>query len=62
VRDFEDLYDLHRFVVAKHAPEGRTVTHESGTVVEYLIKGAFLRPYDRQVGRGWLHYDRAEVA
>jgi hypothetical protein len=57
VRDPQELYELHRFVMGKHRAKGRKELYEPGEALDYLQRFAFTKAYERQVKRGWLYYD-----
>ena len=57
VRDPQELYELHTFVMSKDGVGARKVVYEPGEALGYLARYAFLETYDQQVKRGWLYYD-----
>jgi hypothetical protein len=61
VTDPEELYELHRAVIDRHAPEGRATTYEPGGEVEFLYQYAFRRLYEEQVRRGVFRPDGADA-
>jgi hypothetical protein len=58
LRDPQQLYELHKFVMSRHAVSGKPVLYEPGQALDYLAHFAFRMPYDRQVERGWSYYDQ----
>jgi hypothetical protein len=56
VRDPEELYRLHQFVMTRAEAEGAKVMYDPGKALDYLIEYAFIKMYDTQVARGLLHY------
>lgn len=62
VADPAELYELHKFVMAKHAPSGRKTMFEPGKAIEFLKKSALIESYDEQVRMGFLKYDAAAEA
>jgi hypothetical protein len=57
LRDPQDLYELHRFVMDRDGAGGPKVLYERGEALDYLQRFAFTRVYKQQVKRGWLFYD-----
>lgn len=56
VRDPEELYRLHQFVMDRDEAEGPKVMYDQGKALDYLVEYAFIKVYDVQVARGWLRY------
>jgi hypothetical protein len=57
VRDPQELYELHTFVMDKHGAGGDKELYEPGQEVEYLTQFAFIKVYEDKAQRGWLYYD-----
>jgi hypothetical protein len=57
LRDPQELYELHRFVMDQHGAEGPKELYERGEALDYLQRFAFTKVYKQQVKRGWLYYD-----
>jgi len=60
VRDPEELYRLHRFVMDRHEADGPKVLYDADKALEYLAEYAFVKMYDTQVARGLLRYSSAD--
>lgn len=57
VIDPKELYDLHRFVMRKHNIRSPKELYDEGEGLKYLVRSVFIESYEKQVDRGWLHYD-----
>jgi hypothetical protein len=60
VKDCRELFDMHNYVIGKHAISGRKVLYEPGKALEYLTEFTFSQSYDGQARRGLLYYDEDE--
>ena len=58
VDDLRELYQLHRFVMAKQDVHGKKVLYEPGQALDYLLRFAFVDVYEDKVKRGWLYFDQ----
>jgi hypothetical protein len=56
VRDPEELYRLHKFVLSRHSPVGKPELYAPGKAVEFLTN-VFVQLYERVAALGWLYYD-----
>ena len=62
VPDLEDphrLYELHRYLLAKHPIDGPKTIYPEGTAEEYL-SSVMVRAYEEQVQTGWMYLDPRE--
>src|SRR5262249_41437145 len=60
--DLRKLYDLHQFVINKHAIRGRKILFAPGEELSYIARYAIELPYEEKAARGWMYYDQASDA
>jgi len=56
VQDVRELYELHRYVILRRDVVARPQLFPPGGAIDYLVRFAFEKEYERAVRRGWLYY------